>query len=118
MRFRERAEKTAGAVTDGLGLELSETQAKGLADIIEKAIIAEAREERERCAVVAHHCCSADMDLAHKTAKQMYGGGSDIRSRIQLLDNGQTLNISGTHVSKSSVEILRKALPNCDIRLD
>jgi len=28
--------------------------------------------------------------LAHKTAKQMYGGGSDIRSRIQLLDNGQT----------------------------
>lgn len=29
-----------------------------------------------------------------------------------------SLNLRGTHVSDSSVDILRKALPNCDIRLD
>ena len=85
MRFRERAEKTAGAVTDGLGLELSEAQAKGLADIIEKAIIAEAREERERCAVVAHHCCSADMDLAHKMAKTIREADEVLIANLQGL---------------------------------
>jgi hypothetical protein len=69
MRFRERAEQTAASVKDSLGLELSEAQAKGLADIIEKAIITEAREERERCAIVAKHCCKEDEDLAHKTAQ-------------------------------------------------
>ena len=69
MRFRERAEQTAAAVKDGLGLELSEAQAKGLADIIEKAIVSEARDERERCAIVAQHCCREDEDLAHKTAE-------------------------------------------------
>jgi hypothetical protein len=83
MRFRERAEKTAGAVTDGLGLELSETEAKELADIIEKAIIAEAREERERCAVVAHHCCREDMDLAHKTAETIREANEVLIANLQ-----------------------------------
>ncbi len=83
MRFRERAEKTAGAVTDGLGLELSAAQAKGLADIIEKAIIAEAREERERCAVIAHHCCREDMDLAHKTAETIREANEALIANLQ-----------------------------------
>ena len=83
MRFRERAEQTAAAVKDGLGLELSEAQAKGLADIIEKTIIDEAREERERCAVVAKHCCREDEDLAHKTAETIREANEALIANLQ-----------------------------------
>ena len=69
MRFRERADATVKRITDNLSLDLSEGQLRKLADLIEEAIIQEAREERERCATVALHCCSEDMDLAHKTAR-------------------------------------------------
>jgi hypothetical protein len=68
MRFRARAEATARSIEQALELSLPEAQAKAVTDIIETAIIDEAREERERCALVAQHCCSHDKDLAHKTA--------------------------------------------------
>ncbi|MCP4330713.1 MAG: hypothetical protein GY791_20150 [Alphaproteobacteria bacterium] len=69
MRFRERADATVKSIAGGLNLDLSDSQVKQMTDIVEQAIIDEAREERERCATVAHHCCREDMDLAHKTAR-------------------------------------------------
>jgi formaldehyde-activating enzyme involved in methanogenesis len=42
--------------------------AKAIADAVEKEIIEAVLDESHRCVQVAHTCCSADLDKAHKIA--------------------------------------------------
>ncbi len=71
MQIREHAESAAKAVSGVLGTTLSEDQAKRVADEIERAVINAVLEERQRCTGVAKQCCSPDLDMAHKIAKQI-----------------------------------------------
>ena len=71
MSFRTRSEATAKTVFEALGLSPSEDQGKAVIAAIEQALVETAAEANERCAGVAKDCCSADMDLAHKIAREI-----------------------------------------------
>ena len=69
MNFRNRAERAAGAVSELLEPSPDSAQVKMIADAIEKEIIEAVLDESERCVKIAHSCCSADLDKAHKIAE-------------------------------------------------
>jgi len=69
MNFRNRAERATGAVGELLETGPDSAQAKVIADAIEKEIIEAVLEESERCVKIAHTCCLADLDKAHKIAE-------------------------------------------------
>ena len=69
MNFRNRAERAAGAVGELLETSPNADVAKAIADAIEKEIIEAVLDESERCVKIAHTCCSADLDKAHKIAE-------------------------------------------------
>jgi formaldehyde-activating enzyme involved in methanogenesis len=69
MNFRNRAKRAADVIGGLLETSPDPTQAKAIADAIEKEIIEAVLEESERCVKVAHTYCSADLDKAHKIAE-------------------------------------------------
>lgn len=71
MSFRTRSEATAKTVFEALGLSPSEAQGKAVIAMIEQALVDTAAEANARCAKVAKECCNADMDLAHKIAREI-----------------------------------------------
>ena len=68
MSFRNRAEHAAGVIGGLLETSPNADVAKAIADAVEKEIIEAVLDESHRCVQVAHTCCSADLDKAHKIA--------------------------------------------------
>lgn len=71
MNFRDRAERAAGVIGGLLKASPDTDQAEAMADAIEKEIIEAVLAESERCVKVASHCCSPDLDKAHKIAEEI-----------------------------------------------
>lgn len=71
MTFRTRSEAAAKAVFKALGLSPTDEQGEAVVAAIEQALIDTAAEANERCSRVAMDCCNADLDLAHKIAKEI-----------------------------------------------
>ena len=69
MSFRNRAEHAAGVIGGLLETSPNADVAKAIADAVEKEIIEAVLDESHRCVEVAHTCCSADLDKAHKIAE-------------------------------------------------
>jgi formaldehyde-activating enzyme involved in methanogenesis len=69
MSFRNRAEHAAGVIGGLLETSPNADVAKAIADAVEKEIIEAVLDESHRCVKVAHTCCSADLDKAHKIAE-------------------------------------------------
>ncbi len=69
MSFRNRAEHAAGVIGGLLETSPNADVAKAIADAVEKEIIEAVLDESHRCVQVAHTCCSADLDKAHKIAE-------------------------------------------------
>lgn len=66
MSMRQRSTRAAAGIGEVLGSAPSDDQVKAIVDLIEKEIIEAVLEESQRCVTVAHACCSADRDVAHK----------------------------------------------------
>lgn len=71
MSFRTRSEDTAKAIFGALSVEPSDAQSKEIVAIVERAVVETAVEANRNCTSVAHQCCSADRDLAHKIADEI-----------------------------------------------
>lgn len=69
MTIAERAQHTATALLSVLQATPSDEQREELLRLLEHAFVNCVLEEGERCTHVVMQCCSADLDLAHKTAE-------------------------------------------------
>ena len=71
MNMRERASRAAEKVCQLLGATADAELTKGVTDAIEREIIEAVLDESQRCASVAHECCSPDLDTAHKIREEI-----------------------------------------------
>jgi hypothetical protein len=85
MNMRERASRAADNVCQLLGAAPNEEQGKGIADAIEREIIEAVLEESQRCASVAHECCSPDLDTAHKIRKEIESAQTALVANLSSL---------------------------------
>lgn len=71
MTIREHAKKAAEAALAALDAAPDEAQKNAVTMAIEKAMIDLMREDEERYAKAALHCCAHDLDTAHKIAEEV-----------------------------------------------
>ncbi len=71
MNIRQHAEDAAQRICGGLGLSPSTEELAGIADTIEKAIVVNVLEARNRCAGVAMKQSAKEHDLAHQISQKI-----------------------------------------------
>ncbi len=71
VNIRQNAEDAAQRISEKLGLSLSPEELTGMADTIEKAIVVNVLEARNRCAGVAMRRSATEHDLAHQISERI-----------------------------------------------
>ncbi len=71
MNIRQHAEDAAQRISDKLGLSPSSEELTAMADTVEKAIVLNVLEARNRCAGVALKQSATEHDLAHQISDRI-----------------------------------------------
>ena len=83
--MNKRTEKAVQDASEIIGAPLSEGQREALSKVVEGVVIDAMRECAASCRQAVHDCCSHDLDMAHKVAKEVEQAHSALVANLSSL---------------------------------